>query len=302
MTGRSPSRIVAEVMREHGRTYAAAAGIRLRDKPSSLFQLLVLTQLSSTRISADIATAAARELFRAGWRTPQKLRDATWQQRVDALGRGGYRRYDESTATKLEEASHWLQDTHGGDLRRLRPRTHADVHALRDAIAETPRIGPVGPTSSAARCRPCGPRSRPSSTARPWTELGHSGCRPTRTAWPTWLRVAGSPCWPLRSPAALWPPDKAAGPGTGPDPHGTTGRCAARPRSMSRTAYAVTCAGRRLEASRRAPRRGPGRPRDPRLSARRSHAPSGWRATRSAPEVNAARSSRRYRAITRPTA
>lgn len=144
MTGRSPSRIVAEVMREHGRTYAAAAGIRLRDKPSSLFQLLVLTQLSSTRISADIATAAARELFRAGWRTPQKLRDATWQQRVDALGRGGYRRYDESTATKLEEASHWLQDTHGGDLRRLRPRTHADVHALRDAIAETPRIGPVG--------------------------------------------------------------------------------------------------------------------------------------------------------------
>lgn len=47
--------------------------------------------------------SSAKELFAAGWRTPEKLRDATWQARVEALVRGGYRRYDESTSTQLEK-------------------------------------------------------------------------------------------------------------------------------------------------------------------------------------------------------
>lgn len=135
---------ITDLLEEHGRTYAGAAGITLRDKPAPLFQLLVLTLLSSTRIDADIAARTARELFRAGWRTPEKMAGATWQQRVDALGRGGYRRYDESTATKLEEASLWLRDTYSGDLRRIRPSSHDDVDHLRAALSETPRIGQVG--------------------------------------------------------------------------------------------------------------------------------------------------------------
>ena len=136
--------VVESLLEEHGTTYAEAAGITLRDKPSPLYQLLVLTMLSSTRIDADIAVAAARELFRAGWRTPRKMRDATWQQRVDALGRASYKRYDESTSTKLEQGATWLLETYDGDLRKLRPRDRDGVDALAEAIAETPRIGPVG--------------------------------------------------------------------------------------------------------------------------------------------------------------
>ena len=135
---------VAELLENHGTTYAEAAGIRLTDKPSPLYQLLVLTMLSSTRISADIAVAAARELFHAGWRTPEKMRGATWQQRVDALGRAGYRRYDESTSTKLEEGANHVLDAHGGDLRKVRPADHDHVDDLLSAIAEVPRIGPTG--------------------------------------------------------------------------------------------------------------------------------------------------------------
>ncbi|MDR7311672.1 hypothetical protein J2S40_002730 [Nocardioides luteus] len=127
-----------------GTTYAEEAGIRLRDKPSPLYRLLVLTMLSSTRITTDIAVAASRELSKAGWRTPQRLLDSTWQQRVDALGRGHYRRYDESTATKLEEQAHWLLENHRGDLRNLRPASRDDADALIDALADSPRIGPVG--------------------------------------------------------------------------------------------------------------------------------------------------------------
>lgn len=71
---RSPAtgygRLVGELLDRHGRTYSEEAGIRLADKPSPLYQLQVLSTLLSARISADIAVAAARELFAAGYRTP----------------------------------------------------------------------------------------------------------------------------------------------------------------------------------------------------------------------------------------
>lgn len=133
-----------KLLEQHGTTYAEAAGIRLRDKPSPLYQLLVLTLLSSARISADIAVASARELFAAGWRTPKKMRSATWQQRVDALVRGGYRRYDESTSTQLEKNADHLLAEHGGDLRKLRPSRGWDADKLLDALTGFPRIGPTG--------------------------------------------------------------------------------------------------------------------------------------------------------------
>jgi hypothetical protein len=76
---------VDDVLAEHGTTYAEEAGITLANKPQPLYRLLVLTTLLSTRISADIAVAAARELSKAGWRSPAGMRESTWQQRVDAL-------------------------------------------------------------------------------------------------------------------------------------------------------------------------------------------------------------------------
>ncbi len=136
--------LVADLLEQHGRTHAAQAGITLRDKPSPLFCLLVLSMLSSIPISADVAAAAGRELFRAGWRTPEKMRAATWQQRVDALGRGGYRRYDESTSTALEELAERVLEAHRGDLRRLRPVDHEGVGAMREELQSFKRVGPTG--------------------------------------------------------------------------------------------------------------------------------------------------------------
>ncbi|HEY1571993.1 MAG TPA: endonuclease [Pseudonocardiaceae bacterium] len=131
---------IDELLRRYGTTYADEAGIRLRDQPAPLYQLLVLTTLLSVRIKADIAVAAARELFRAGWRTPRKMADSTWQQRVDALGRAHYVRYDESTATSLGEGAQRVLDVYRGDLRRMR----ADVATLRRSLTEFRRIGPTG--------------------------------------------------------------------------------------------------------------------------------------------------------------
>ncbi|SOD62386.1 hypothetical protein SAMN06297387_105202 [Streptomyces zhaozhouensis] len=120
-----------------GQTYAAQAGIRLRDTPAPLYQTLVLAHLLSARIKADVAVAAARALFDAGMRTPRAMADADWQRRVDALGEGHYRRYDERTATQLGDGARLLLDRYGGDVRRIR----ADAPSR---LREYPGIGPMG--------------------------------------------------------------------------------------------------------------------------------------------------------------
>ena len=127
----------------HGTTYAAEAGITLRNTPAPLYQLLVLSLLLSARISADIAVRAARALSAAGFRTPEAMARATWQQRVDALGEGGYRRYDERTSTMLGDGADLLRDRWRGDLRRLREEAGSpeQIHA---ALQEFPGIGPTG--------------------------------------------------------------------------------------------------------------------------------------------------------------
>lgn len=131
--------VVRTLLDQCGQTYAQQAGIRLRDTPAPLYQLLVLSHLLSARIRADIAVAAARALFEAGMRDPRRMAEATWQQRVDALGRGGYRRYDERTASQLGDEARMLHQRYRGDLRRLRAEGH-----LRERLREFPGIGPTG--------------------------------------------------------------------------------------------------------------------------------------------------------------
>lgn len=128
----------------HGRTYAEEAGIKLADRPAPLYQLLVLATLLSTRIRACVAMAAARELFAAGYRTPQAMEAASWQDRVDALGRGHYRRYDERTARMLGDGARLCLDRWRGDLRRLHREGGDQPAGLRRLLTEFPGIGPTG--------------------------------------------------------------------------------------------------------------------------------------------------------------
>jgi endonuclease III len=136
--------MIKVLLDRYGRTFAEEAGIRLADRPSPLYQLLVLATLLSARISAGVAVAAARELFRAGYRTPAAMLAASWQDRVDALGRGHYRRYDERTATMLGDGAQLCQHRWHGDLRRLHQEAGSDVGRLRKLLVEFPGIGPTG--------------------------------------------------------------------------------------------------------------------------------------------------------------
>ncbi|MFJ3921551.1 endonuclease [Streptomyces sp. NPDC090022] len=158
--------LVGRLLDGYGRTHAQEAGIRLRDTPAPLYQLLTLCVLFSVRIRADLAVAAARELFAAGLRTPRAMAASSWQDRVDALGRAHYVRYDESTSTALGRGAELLLDRYGGDLRRLRAAAGGDPDRVRELLREVPRIGPVGAGIFCREVQGLWPELRPAFDAR----------------------------------------------------------------------------------------------------------------------------------------
>jgi hypothetical protein len=154
--------VVTALLERAGATYADEAGIRLTDKPAPLYRLLVLSVLLSTRIKADIAVAATAELVHAGFGTPAHMREASWQDRVDALGRARYKRYDESTATALGEGAELLRDEYRDDLRALRERAEGDPARIRELLTAFPRLGPVGADIFCRDAQAVWPELRPS--------------------------------------------------------------------------------------------------------------------------------------------
>lgn len=174
-------------MRRHGQTSAEDAGTPVGDTPSPLCRLLVLSLLLSARISADIG-AAARELSSAGWRTPKSMQDATWQQRVDALGWSGHR--PARSAAQVRRTN--LDPARRAGRRRpgSLPRRSASVHGtdFDAAPQESTGIGPVGVAIFRRGSRRSGPTSRPTSTTSPPMGRRRWTCRGPATGWQPWSR------------------------------------------------------------------------------------------------------------------
>lgn len=136
--------LVQRLLKLAGTTYAEDAGIQLRDKPMPLFQLLVLAMLFSKPIDAGIAVQAARELFRAGLRTPESVLDADRHTMIQAFGRAHYVRYDESSATRLTDIATTVRDEYGGDLRGLANQGKRDANAVKRLLKQFKGIGDTG--------------------------------------------------------------------------------------------------------------------------------------------------------------
>ena len=135
----------AALLERHGRTFADELGIDVaKGTPSPLYRLLCASMLMSARIGSPIAVEAARNLVKRGWRTPQKLADSSWEQRVNALNEAGYARYQERTATMLGDLSEHLLERWRGDLRRLREAAERDPKTERRLLKEFKGLGDVG--------------------------------------------------------------------------------------------------------------------------------------------------------------
>ena len=143
--GDTKRKLVRRLIATAGETYAKQSGIRLRNKPMPLFQLLAVAMLASKPISADTAAAAARRLFKAGVRTPRAVIDGRRTALITAFGRAGYARYDESSATRLSALARRVRDDFAGDLRNLPVRCGYD----RDrSLAELQKFNGIGPTGA----------------------------------------------------------------------------------------------------------------------------------------------------------
>ncbi|MCK0174086.1 endonuclease [Mycolicibacterium sp. F2034L] len=142
MADRNTEDTVRRLLDEAGTTYAEQAGIRLDDKPMPLFELLTLCMLASKPIDATTAVRAAHEIFSEKLRTPDAVLAANRRTMIDAFGRAGYARYDESSATRLVDMAQAVHDDYAGDLRRL-GESH-DPATVRRLLKEFNGIGDTG--------------------------------------------------------------------------------------------------------------------------------------------------------------
>lgn len=126
------------------RVTARDLGINVGNRSErALFHWLMCTILFAKPIQQEIAGDAFRSLKHHGYDAPQKLQRAGWQAIVDALGEAHYVRYDESTATRLLDASELLNERYGGRVHNL-IKACDSAAALERKVQEFKGIGKKG--------------------------------------------------------------------------------------------------------------------------------------------------------------
>ena len=88
--------------------------------------------------------ALAFEVFHVGLRTPEAVRDADRKTMIDAFGRAGYARYDESSATRLTEMAQTVHDEYGDDLRKLADAADENTATAAKLLQQFKGIGATG--------------------------------------------------------------------------------------------------------------------------------------------------------------
>ncbi|MDB5177118.1 MAG: methylase [Candidatus Saccharibacteria bacterium] len=92
-------------------------GIKVEKKERELFKWFLASYLFGKRIQQDIARHTWELFMSHGIDSPQRIANHSWQQLVDLLGKGNYKRYDESTAHNLLDMAHALiRENHGSLL------------------------------------------------------------------------------------------------------------------------------------------------------------------------------------------
>ena len=124
--------------------YSGKLGINLTSKKvkeAELFKWFLASILYGKRISEEIAARTYKEFVKAGLLTPKAIIKAGWNRLVEVLDKGGYVRYDFSTATKLLDVCKMLLEKYGS----LTALHHAakDSKDIETKLLEFKGIGPL---------------------------------------------------------------------------------------------------------------------------------------------------------------
>jgi endonuclease III len=135
---------IRKLVVELGEPYSQMLGIDLRNGGDpAYFRWFLAAFLYAKPIREESATKTYQVFEAHGLTTPAAIENAGWDRLVELLGEGGYRRYDESTASRLLAISDHLRKEYDGKLSRLY-ETSKDGIDLERHIRELGKgIGPV---------------------------------------------------------------------------------------------------------------------------------------------------------------
>lgn len=119
-------------------------GIVIEKKEKPLFQWFLASYLFGKRIQQGVARQTWEVFMKHGIDTPKKIAGQSWQQLVDLLGEGHFRRYDESTARSLHEMSKELVRDYHGNLLNM----YNDCDSERDFVKRLQKLKGVGPKTA----------------------------------------------------------------------------------------------------------------------------------------------------------
>ncbi len=119
-------------------------GITIEKKEIPLFHWFLASYLFGKRIQQDVARQTYEVFMKHGVDTPKKIAGKSWQQLVELLGEGHYRRYDESMAHNLLNMAHELVRDHHGNLLNM----YNDCADEKDFVKRLQKLTGVGPKTA----------------------------------------------------------------------------------------------------------------------------------------------------------
>ena len=141
----TPEETAQALLDRHGRTFCDELGIDIdKGTPSPLYEWSVACSLFAKPIGHDLAISGAKALFDAGYTTPNHMAESKWEDRVKALNKAGYARFDESMAAQIGDAAAFIEDEYSGDLRKLREAAEHDPEEERKRLKAIKGIGDTG--------------------------------------------------------------------------------------------------------------------------------------------------------------
>jgi len=112
-------KMVRELLKLYG-SYSKELNIVLKNgKPKEIFKWFLASLLFAKPIRDTVAMKTYKIFESAGVTSSKRILNVGWHGLVDLLDKGGYTRYDFSTADKLLEMAKNLEEKYGGNLVRL---------------------------------------------------------------------------------------------------------------------------------------------------------------------------------------
>src|SRR5512146_2203844 len=110
---------VVTLIEDCGEPYSKMLGIDLKGGDPAYVKWLLASILYAKPIREESATKTYKAFESAGLVDAQSIVSVGWDRLVEVLDKGGYARYDYSTADRLLDIFGRLQSEYGGSLRRL---------------------------------------------------------------------------------------------------------------------------------------------------------------------------------------